>query len=174
MLGQHFDGVRKACQRLNGWIPWLGINFREIVSSDGRRIALEPACGFGNLIGVCARRQYQRQKRIRIERDGSQKILKIRDRIHVGGLIGWRWRRSGGPGGARRRLRRIRCRRCLREERIDRRRPSKHRDAGEPHPVLHRESDVRLQRYDHAALLYSPVVPYPSFADWRTGQGTLD
>ena len=174
MLGQHFDSVRKACQRLNGWIPWLGINFREIVSSNRRRIALEPACGLGNLIGVCARRQYQRQKRIRIERDGPQKILKIGDRIHVGGLIGWRWRRSGGAGGRRRLLRWIRCRGRLRQECIDRRRPSKHRDGSDPHPVCSRESDVRLLRSDHAALLLSPVVPCPSFAGWRTRQGTLD
>ena len=97
MVGQHFDGVGKTCQRLDGWIPWLGIDFGEIVARDGCRIVLEPACGLDNLIGVCARRQYQRQQRIRVERDGSQEIFKIRHRIDVGGLVGWRGRRRRAP-----------------------------------------------------------------------------
>jgi len=87
MVGQHFDGIGKTCQRLHGWIPWLGIDIREIVARDGCRIILKPACGLDNLVGVCACRQYQRQKRIWVERDGSQEIFEIRHRIEVGGLI---------------------------------------------------------------------------------------
>jgi hypothetical protein len=134
MFRKHFDHVWKARERLDRWIPRLGIHLRKVASRHGFRVAGDPALRLDNLIIEGARRQDQRQQGIRVERNRTQQIFELRERVKVGsrlrslgiGCLGWF------------RLHRV-ARRGLREHGENGGRPYQQHRHGKPRPFSDQE-----------------------------------
>jgi hypothetical protein len=71
MVRQIIDDGTKTHERLNRRFPVHGIDLAEIAFFGGFRVSIEPPLGVNNLQRKGAGRQDQRQKCVRIQRDGG-------------------------------------------------------------------------------------------------------
>jgi hypothetical protein len=78
VIGKHLNDVGKTRQRLHRGVPRHAVDARKITLLCRIRVVDEPSIGLDDLERECARRQNQREQRVRIERNWAQQIFEVR------------------------------------------------------------------------------------------------